>query len=79
MQGVGFRYFTQMKATQFGITGWVKNSTNGTVEMIAVGEKENVDHFLNDLKVGNPFSKVSDVTIKELTDTEPFHSFKIRY
>lgn len=79
VQGVGFRYFTQMKAIQYGITGWVKNSNNGTVEIVAVGDKDQLDHFIADLEQGNPFSKVSDIHMIELTDNEPFHSFKIRY
>lgn len=79
VQGVGFRYFTQMKAIQYGITGWVKNAGDGTVEIVAVGDKDQLDHFIADLKQGNPFSKVSDIHSIELADNEPFHSFKIRY
>lgn len=79
VQGVGFRYFTQMKAVQFGITGWVKNMSNGTVQIVAVGDKDNLDQFIHDLRLGNPFSKVEHVDIKELSDTDPFHSFKIKY
>ena len=37
VQGVGFRYYAQMKAVQHKITGWVKNTDQGTVEMVAVG------------------------------------------
>lgn len=79
VQGVGFRYFTQMKAVQYGITGWVKNRSDGTVEIVAVGEKEDLDHFIHILRQGNPFSKVSDIKITELADSEPFQSFKIKY
>lgn len=80
VQGVGFRYFTQMKAVQYHITGWVRNSTDGeAVEIVAVGDRDNLDKFIKSLRQGNPFSKVSDIDVNELTDTEPFHSFKIRY
>lgn len=79
VQGVGYRYFAQMKASQFGITGWVKNHSNGTVEIVAVGEKDDLDQFINSLRQGNPFSKVTDIHTEELMDTEPFHSFKIKY
>lgn len=79
VQGVGFRYYTQMKAVQFNITGWVKNSSEGSVEIVAVGDKDNLDHFVEELRQGNPFSKVAEVEIARLADTEPFHSFKIRY
>jgi acylphosphatase len=79
VQGVGYRYFTQMKASQFGITGWVKNHSDGAVEIVAVGEKDNLDQFIDSLRQGNPFSKVSNLNVEELNDTEPFHSFKIKY
>lgn len=79
VQGVGFRYFTQMKAIQYGISGWVKNSSNGTVEIVATGDQDQMDLFIDDLKKGNPFSNVSQMNFEELTDTEPLYSFKIRY
>lgn len=79
VQGVGFRYFTQMKAVQFGITGWVKNNTNGTVHIVAAGDKDNLDQFIHELRLGNPFSKVENIEINELSDTETFQSFKIKY
>lgn len=79
VQGVGFRYFTQMKAVQFGITGWVKNQQDGTVEIVATGEQEDLNQFINELRQGNPFSKVSDIKIEQLTEMIPFKSFKIKY
>lgn len=79
VQGVGFRYFTQMKAVQFGITGWVKNQPDGTVEIVATGDKEDLDQFISQLREGNPFSKVSDIKIEQLTEVIPFKSFKIKY
>lgn len=79
VQGVGFRYFAQMKAIQFRINGWVKNLSDGNVEIVAVGEKDNLDQFIENLRQGNPFSKVTDINIEEVANTEPFHSFKIKY
>lgn len=79
VQGVGFRYYAQMKAVQHKITGWVKNTNQGTVEMVAVGEKGEMAQFIEDLRQGNPFSKVTEIEMKELSETEPFQSFKIKY
>ncbi len=79
VQGVGFRYYAQMKAVQHKITGWVKNTDEGTVEMVAVGEKEDMELFLEDLRRGNPFSKVTELITKELEETEPYQSFIIKY
>lgn len=79
VQGVGFRYFAQMKAIQYEITGWVKNLPGGSVELVAAGDKENMNMFLDELRNGNPFAKVKDMKITELESTEPFHSFIIKY
>ena len=39
VQGVGYRYFSQMKAVQYGVKGWVKNLADSSVEIIAQGDK----------------------------------------
>ncbi len=47
VQGVGFRYTTQRLAADFPVTGYVRNLVNGTVELVAEGEAEQVDAFLS--------------------------------
>lgn len=79
VQGVGFRYFSQMKAVQHEVTGWVKNHSNGTVEILAIGTRDKLDPFLEDLRRGNPFSKIANMDITESDVTENFHSFTIKY
>lgn len=46
VQGVGFRYYAVNKANQFGLTGWVKNLPDGTVEMEVQGEKPLIDQLI---------------------------------
>lgn len=79
VQGVGFRYFSQMKAIQYGIRGWVRNCGDGSVEMVAQGSDDNLHLFLEDVRRGNPFSTVDDLTVEENNKTESYHSFKIKY
>jgi acylphosphatase len=79
VQGVGFRYFSQMKAVQYGITGWAKNLADGSVEIVASGSKDQLDPFIEDLRVGNPFSKINNIEITESGITEDYHSFTIKY
>lgn len=80
VQGVGFRYFTQMKAVQYGINGWVRNRDDGSVEIMASGTEENLEQFASDIKKGNPFSKVDHIDIQETAVShENCHSFKIKY
>ncbi|WP_318505824.1 acylphosphatase [Bacillus sp. T3] len=79
VQGVGFRYFSQMKAIQYGIRGWVRNCEDGSVEIVAQGSDDNLHLFLEDVRRGNPFSTVDDLAVQEIEKIENYHSFKIKY
>lgn len=46
VQGVGFRYYAVNKANQLGLTGWVKNLPDGTVEMEVQGEESLIDQLI---------------------------------
>ena len=46
VQGVGFRYSVKQIATGFEVTGWVRNRSDGTVELRASGEQPEVDAFV---------------------------------
>ncbi|MBU3926440.1 MAG: acylphosphatase, partial [Bacteroidetes bacterium] len=47
VQGVGFRFYTQRKAQELNLTGWVKNQRDGTVYVEAEGENQAVDTFID--------------------------------
>lgn len=79
VQGVGFRYFVQMTAMQYEITGWVKNRSNGMVEMVPIGEQNVLDSFLEEIKRGNRFAKVQKMDITKEEPSELFTSFHITY
>ena len=46
VQGVGFRYYAVQKANQLGLTGWVKNLYDGSVEMEVEGQEEVIDQLI---------------------------------
>ncbi|MDE7309689.1 MAG: acylphosphatase [Lachnospiraceae bacterium] len=46
VQGVGFRYYSVNKARQLGLTGWVKNLCDGSVEMEVQGEEPKIDGLI---------------------------------
>ena len=46
VQGVGFRYTTMRVASAFDVTGYVKNEVDGTVELVAEGERAELEAFL---------------------------------
>jgi acylphosphatase len=79
VQGVGYRYYTQMKAIQYGITGWVKNLQGGGVEILASGERANLERFIDEVRRGNPFSNVNHIEVQETEKTDSYKSFAIKY
>lgn len=46
VQGVGFRYYSVNKARQLGLTGWVENLCDGSVEMEVQGEEPKIDELI---------------------------------
>ncbi|MCB9757621.1 MAG: acylphosphatase [Candidatus Omnitrophica bacterium] len=50
VQGVGFRYTTQRFAANLGLVGWVKNLSDGRVEMIAVGEQKQINELIQQIE-----------------------------
>ncbi|MGV1100649.1 acylphosphatase [Thiovibrio sp. JS02] len=79
VQGVYFRDYTQKEARSLGLSGWVRNRADGSVEAVLEGESEQVDKMLAWLETGSPMAQVEKVTCSEehpLGDTAPF---AIRY
>ena len=56
VQGVGFRYFTVIQARQLGVSGWVRNRYDGSVEVEAQGSQESVQALVKQLKLGPRWS-----------------------
>ena len=79
VQGVGFRNFTQLNARQLGINGYAKNLPNGTVEVVAEGDKAQLDALVALLKKGPRYARVDSLEIDERSFTGEYKSFGIRY
>lgn len=69
VQGVGFRYFTRSLADSLGVTGWVKNCSDGSVEISASGDKTRLQEFLAQVRSGPRFGSVDDVQL--VWETQP--------
>ena len=65
VQGVGFRYFTLEQAKSLGISGWVRNLSDGSVEISASGEEDILSRFVELVKKGPSFSRVAEVLVNE--------------
>jgi acylphosphatase len=61
VQGVGFRAWTVSAARARGLSGWVRNRPDGTVEMLAAGPEAEVSALLAEVADGPPSARVSDV------------------
>ncbi len=61
VQGVSYRHFTKETAKRLGLIGFVKNLSDGTVEVVAEGEERALRQFTKALKEGYPLAKVSQV------------------
>lgn len=65
VQGVGYRYFARDRALELGVTGWVRNLDDGTVEALACGTAAQLDAFSGYLHQGPRFGEVRGVEQRE--------------
>jgi acylphosphatase len=79
VQGVYFRATTQREAVQRGLTGWVRNRWDGTVEVVAEGPRSALASFEIFLHQGPPGAHVTHVDIAYSEATGEFSGFHIRY
>jgi acylphosphatase len=66
VQGVFYRDSTRRKALELEINGWVRNLPDGRVEVLACGDKENLQILQEWLKEGPPAAEVSELIVDEL-------------
>ena len=76
VQGVGFREYLHREAERLGVTGWVRNRHDGTVEAMVHGWPEDVAQLLNWMRRGPPAARVTDVRVNEATGE--FETFEHR-
>ena len=79
VQGVGFRNFTQLNARQLGVKGYAKNLLNGKVEVVAEGDKAQLDALITLLEKGPRYARVDSLEVNERPVTGEYKAFDIRY
>ena len=79
VQGVGFRYFVMREANQYGLTGFVRNLYDGSVEVYIEGDKEIVDQFKKVLKKGSSYSRVDRIEVEDLPYEKKFSRFSVEF
>lgn len=70
VQGVGFRWFVHREASAIGLRGWVRNTDDGHVEVVAAGKPEDLAELKQTLRKGSRGSRVDAVVEHELVESE---------
>ena len=77
VQGVGFRWFVEREAHMLGIAGWVRNNSDGSVEVLAMGTRDQLLGLRSRLQQGPRASRVDDVEESDSKPVEGLKSFRI--
>lgn len=78
VQGVGYRYFAEDEANRLGLTGYVRNMPDGSVEVVAEGPRNVLEGFLAILRRGPSGANVTNVRHSFVPATGEFRDFHIR-
>ena len=79
VQGVFYRASARDKADSLGLTGYVMNLPDGSVEAVAEGKTDSIDEFIAWCRTGPPNARVSDVKITFSSFIGEFPNFHIKY
>jgi len=80
VQGVGYRYFARSAAQQLGIAGYVKNLSDGRVEVYAIGAEAQLRAFREELRQGPRHAQIEKIVEAEAGLLQEFASdFSIEY
>ncbi len=79
VQGVGFRNFVLIKAEELDLTGWVRNTYQGQVEVLAEGPRQTLEIFFEHLKRGPSPAYVTNITQDWEPATGEFPYFAVRH
>jgi acylphosphatase len=78
VQGVGYRWFVQREASELALRGWVRNTEEGDVEVVASGTVEDLAELRASLRKGPRGSRVDRLIEHYLDDTEAKELGKFR-
>jgi acylphosphatase len=76
VQGVGYRHATVRRAHLLGVTGWVQNMEDGTVEALVQGDPDQVDHMLAWLNQGPPGAIVRELITERIYTDKHYGRFE---
>src|SRR5678815_3121421 len=77
VQGVGFRWFVEREAHMLGVAGWVRNNHDGSVEVLALGTRDQLSGLRSRLQQGPRAARVDDVQEVEAKPVPGLTTFRI--
>lgn len=77
VQGVGFRYHVTRMADAFDVAGWVRNCDDGSVEIVATAQEENLRSFREQIELGPKGARVDRVVVTTV-DLQKFNGFHVQ-
>jgi acylphosphatase len=78
VQGVGFRFFAESAARVEGLSGWVQNQHDGSVEVFAEGDREAVDRFETKLRRGPARARIERIVVDDEAPSGQSRGFSVR-
>ena len=78
VQGVGFRPYIYRLAHSFQLTGWVRNNADSSVEVLAMGTREQLAGLHSRLREGPRAARIDDVEVSEAEPVAGLNSFQVR-
>lgn len=79
VQGVGFRSWVREEARKFGLTGWVKNREDRTVELVVEGEESVLRELIELCRRGPEVAWITGVQVKREEASGEFINFEVRF
>ncbi len=79
VQGVFYRARTKEKALELELTGWVRNRIDGTVEIVAEGNKEDLERLVEWSRSGPKHAHVTNIDVSWQPFTDEFGDFTVKY
>jgi len=78
VQGVNFCSFARDRARELGLSGFVRNQEEGTIQIVVQGEMDILEKFLEEIKIGPQYAEVKNVETNWSLPTEQLSDFSIR-
>ena len=79
VQGVGFRFFTYRLAESYRVTGCVRNLPDGKVEIVAEGDRDQVETFLERAARGPSSARITEVRTYSEEPQGSFNTFGVNF